>query len=267
MFAFVWLPRDELTTRRRVAIGEMIEQAAEGRITNWSVDLGDGDLALVRYTLNVDAKTADARRRRARPPARRDGARLGAERRGGAGRAGRRGARDPARAHLSRPVPRRLSRSAPTPRTRPRTSSASPASRAPGARDVRLFRRDSDAPDRLRLKTYRLGEIIPLVRSGAGVREFRLPGARGGADPGRPRRRDRLYPRFRPADAGRRRRRAGAEARPSWSSAAIADVLEGKAENDPFNQLIVVGRARAARGRACSAPGSAICARPASPIR
>jgi glutamate dehydrogenase len=57
MFAFVWLPRDELTTRRRVAIGEMIEAAAKGRISNWSVDLGDGDLALVRYTLNVEAKT------------------------------------------------------------------------------------------------------------------------------------------------------------------------------------------------------------------
>jgi len=57
MFAFVWLPRDELTTRRRVAIGEMIEQASEGQITNWSVDLGDGDLALLRFTLNVSAKT------------------------------------------------------------------------------------------------------------------------------------------------------------------------------------------------------------------
>ena len=57
MFAFVWLPRDELTTRRRVAIGEMIERAAEGQITNWSVDLGDGDLALLRFTLNVAAKT------------------------------------------------------------------------------------------------------------------------------------------------------------------------------------------------------------------
>jgi glutamate dehydrogenase len=56
MFAFVWLPRDELTTRRRVQIGEMIEQASAGEITNWSVDLGDGDLALLRFTLNVDAK-------------------------------------------------------------------------------------------------------------------------------------------------------------------------------------------------------------------
>src|SRR5205085_11122807 len=57
MFAFIWLPRDELTTRRRVAIGDMFEQASQGTITNWSVDLGDGDLALLRFTLNVDAKT------------------------------------------------------------------------------------------------------------------------------------------------------------------------------------------------------------------
>src|SRR5437868_1573674 len=58
MFAFVWLPRDELTTRRRVQIGEMIAQASAGQITNWSVDLGDGDLAQLRFTLNVDAKRA-----------------------------------------------------------------------------------------------------------------------------------------------------------------------------------------------------------------
>ncbi len=56
LFAFVWLPRDELTTRRRVQIGEMIEQAAKGTMTSWSVDLGDGDLASVRYTLIVDPK-------------------------------------------------------------------------------------------------------------------------------------------------------------------------------------------------------------------
>ena len=55
LFAFVWLPRDELTTARRLAIGEMIGKAAEGRQTAWSVDLGDGDLALLRYTYAVDS--------------------------------------------------------------------------------------------------------------------------------------------------------------------------------------------------------------------
>jgi glutamate dehydrogenase len=57
LFAFVWLPRDELTTRRRVEIGEMIEKAAKGVIGSWSVELGDGDLALVRYTLSVSTRS------------------------------------------------------------------------------------------------------------------------------------------------------------------------------------------------------------------
>ena len=56
LFAFVWLPRDELTTRRRLAIGDMIAMAAGGQQTNWSVDLGDGDMALVRYTFTIDAE-------------------------------------------------------------------------------------------------------------------------------------------------------------------------------------------------------------------
>ena len=107
MFAFVWLPRDELTTRRRLAIGKMIEEASQGRISNWSVELGDGDLALIRYTLYVGPGHADPRRRRARPPARRDGARLGAGGRGGARRAGRAAARHPPRHHLHRRFPRR----------------------------------------------------------------------------------------------------------------------------------------------------------------
>ena len=187
MFAFVWLPRDELTTRRRVAIGEMIEQAAEGQITNWSVDLGDGDLALVRYTLNVDAKRPTPDVKALDQQARRDGARLGAERRGGAGRArSARRARPGSRSPISTNSPKAIAI---------RTGAEDAAQDVvclsgledAGARDVRLFRRDDDADDRLHLKIYRVGGIIPLVRSGAGVREFRLPRARRGADPGRPR--------------------------------------------------------------------------------
>ncbi|MEO5641480.1 MAG: glutamate dehydrogenase, partial [Sphingomicrobium sp.] len=68
LFAFVWLPRDELTTRRRLAIGRMIGEAASSVVTSWSVELGDGELALIRYTLplapgskNPDAARLDAR--------------------------------------------------------------------------------------------------------------------------------------------------------------------------------------------------------------
>jgi glutamate dehydrogenase len=63
MFAFVWLPREELNTRRRSQIAEMLEETAGRPVTNWSVELGEGDLALIRYTLDVenDDPTPDAR--------------------------------------------------------------------------------------------------------------------------------------------------------------------------------------------------------------
>jgi len=55
MFAFVWLPRDELNTERRLAISGMLEQATGRPVTSWSVELGEGDLALIRYTLDIEA--------------------------------------------------------------------------------------------------------------------------------------------------------------------------------------------------------------------
>ncbi|WP_298675787.1 NAD-glutamate dehydrogenase domain-containing protein [uncultured Sphingomonas sp.] len=53
MFGFVWLPRDELTTARRVAIGEMIADSAGGTILNWTVAMEDGNTALIRYTVDL----------------------------------------------------------------------------------------------------------------------------------------------------------------------------------------------------------------------
>ncbi|HEX2804094.1 MAG TPA: NAD-glutamate dehydrogenase domain-containing protein [Sphingomicrobium sp.] len=54
LFAFVWLPRDELSTARRKAIGMMLEAEIESPITSWSVELGEGELALIRFTFQVD---------------------------------------------------------------------------------------------------------------------------------------------------------------------------------------------------------------------
>ncbi len=53
MFAFVWLPRDELTTARRVAIGDMLATAASAHLLSWSIELGDGEVALLRYTMDL----------------------------------------------------------------------------------------------------------------------------------------------------------------------------------------------------------------------
>ncbi|MBJ6122927.1 NAD-glutamate dehydrogenase [Sphingomonas mollis] len=50
--AFVWLPRDDVTTSRRVAIGEMLAEAADAEVLTWSIALEDGQVALLRYMLD-----------------------------------------------------------------------------------------------------------------------------------------------------------------------------------------------------------------------
>ena len=54
LYAFVWLPRDELTTSRRKAIAMMLEGEVGAPVSSWSVELGDGELALVRFTMPID---------------------------------------------------------------------------------------------------------------------------------------------------------------------------------------------------------------------
>ncbi|MEO6582543.1 MAG: glutamate dehydrogenase, partial [Sphingomicrobium sp.] len=62
LFSFVWLPREELTTSRRTAIAMMLEMEVGSKVTSWSVELGDDDLALIRYTQYIedDATLPDA---------------------------------------------------------------------------------------------------------------------------------------------------------------------------------------------------------------
>ncbi|MEO8454099.1 MAG: NAD-glutamate dehydrogenase domain-containing protein [Sphingomicrobium sp.] len=57
LFSFVWLPREELTTARRTAIEVLLENEVGREVTSWSVELGDGDLALIRYTQYIDEES------------------------------------------------------------------------------------------------------------------------------------------------------------------------------------------------------------------
>jgi glutamate dehydrogenase len=59
IFAFVWLPRDDVTTARRIAIGEMLAKASGATVLNWSIALEDGVVALLRYTLDVRGSGRD----------------------------------------------------------------------------------------------------------------------------------------------------------------------------------------------------------------
>jgi glutamate dehydrogenase len=52
LFAFVWVPRDDFSTARRVAIGEMLAEAANGRLLSWTVAV-EGVVALLRFTIDL----------------------------------------------------------------------------------------------------------------------------------------------------------------------------------------------------------------------
>ncbi|PWG03844.1 glutamate dehydrogenase [Sphingosinicella humi] len=236
LFAFVWLPREELSTRNRTKIGRMIEEASKGRIYSWSVELGDGDLALVRYTLDVDAATP-------LPDVAALDERLDAMVRGW----------EPSVEEALGTLvgPARATRLAlsilddfPEPyRTRTGANEAAQdvlrvcELDGAAARDARLYRKEDDAPGRLRLKTYRLADVIPLSEAVPVMENFgfrvleELPTPLDEGKLGYIH--DFVLEMPTGIDAEEVMKRAGPIER------AIAAVLENKAENDAFNQLLV----------------------------
>ncbi|MEO5972546.1 MAG: hypothetical protein ABIP91_04190 [Sphingomicrobium sp.] len=161
LYAFVWLPREDLTTARCKAIATMLASELESEITSWSVELGEGELALLRFTLPTDpsAPAPDA--------AGLDAALVDMVRgwvpaveteliaMAGASRATRL-----ALTYLpAMPDGYRA-------RTSPEEGAADICSLAElnddCDRGVRLFRFHGDAPGHLHLKTYRRGGLIPL---------------------------------------------------------------------------------------------------------
>jgi glutamate dehydrogenase len=235
MFAFVWLPRDELTTARRLAIGEMIREASDGRISNWSVELGDGDLALIRYTLYIGPETPT-------PDVAELDRRLDAMVRGWAP------AVEEALGELV--GPQRATRLALTyfddlPETFRLSTEPEEAARdilricemnGAAARDARLYRLPGDGPAQLRLKTYRLGHLIPLSDAVPVFENFGfrvLEEKPWELDEGRLGYIHEFLLETRSGDA------AAVLDRAELVERAIAEVLEGKAENDVFNQLLV----------------------------
>ena len=157
LFAFVWLPRDELTTARRLAIGDMLSEAAGGPLLNWAVAMDDV-VAMIRYTIDLRGNGADARRGGARRAARADDARLGAGGRGGAGR-DRSGARDAARAALGELLPAKLSHDQHRRRGGARHLAASPRWRRRASARCGCT---ATSTAQARLKLYRLGGAIAL---------------------------------------------------------------------------------------------------------
>ena len=235
LFTFVWLPREELSTARRVAIAMLLESEIGREITSWSVELGDADLALIRYTQYIDEKSPGP-----------DTAEL-----------------DAAVVEMVRgwapAVEAELINAAGAPRAtrlaltyinsfpdgyRARTAPEEGAADIlrlcqltdENDRGVRIYRVEHDAAGQLRLKTYRRGGLIPLSEVVPVLENFGF----------------RVLEEFPTALSGNNgyihdfRVEVGAEAdldsimsRIGEIESAIANVLCGAAENDEFNQLVL----------------------------
>jgi glutamate dehydrogenase len=235
LFAFVWLPRDELNTERRLAIAGLLEEATGRAVTSWSVELGEGDLALVRYTLDIEASdpTPDIKELNIRLDAMVRGWEPGVEEalvgRVGAGRATR----------LTLTYAGRFPDF-----YRNRTTAAEAAedilrlSRLDDAsdRDARFFRHPDDTDRQLRLKIYRQGliplsEVVPVLEN-FGFRvlaEFpiELEGE------------TKLHIHACLLELSDHGSVDDVMARAEVIEVAIADVLRGDGENDAFNQLVL----------------------------
>ncbi|MGE5562363.1 MAG: NAD-glutamate dehydrogenase [Bacillota bacterium] len=235
LFTFVWLPREELSTTRRLAIAALLQKAVGREITSWSVELGDADLALIRYTQYIDEQAA--------PP---DAAKLDAAvvemvrgwapaveaeliEQAGAPRATRL-----ALTYIGAFPDTYRSRSAPA-------ESAADILRLCALNDdsdraVRISRADSDAPRQLRLKTYRRGGLIPLSEAVPVLENFgfrvleELPTELAGGIG---------YIHDFHVEIGPEADLEGILARIGEIERAIANVLCGAAEDDEFNQLVL----------------------------
>ena len=235
LFTFVWLPREELTTSRRTAIAVLLEHEVGREITSWAVELGDGDLALIRYTQYIDATAPDPDSEgldaavvemvRGWAPA------VEAELIATAGAA--RATRLSITYINAFPDGYRA-------RTAPEEGSADilrlSALADENDRAVRIWRAEGDSAGQLRLKTYRQGGLIPLsevvpVLENFGFRVLEeLPTALSGTLG--------YIHDFR-VELGSEADVDAIIARSDEIEHAISDVLCGVAEDDEFNQLVL----------------------------
>jgi len=236
LYAFVWLPRDELTTSRRKAIALMLEAEVGETVSSWSVELGDGELALVRFTIPIDPTSripdvnaldaALVEMVRGWAPAV-ESELIGAV---GSGRATR----------LSLTYLPAMPEG-----YRARTDPIDGAADIlriceldnDHDRDARLYSSEHAAANQLHLKTYRLNGLIPLSEAVPVLENFgfrvleELPTAVGGGEIAYIH--DFLLQLPASSDIEQILDRA------SMIEQAIAAVLAGDAENDAFNQLVL----------------------------
>ena len=238
LFAFVWLPRDMLSTTVREQIRALLEQGTGTATLDWSLTVEGGNLAMLRYVLDargssisadadaLDAQLADMLR------GWNDAVETALATTEEAGRAAALALRhasafpaayrtDYGAAEAARDI------------ARLRFLGSDPLVQ-PLGRDARLYRRDTDAADHLRLKIYQAGGSLPLSDAVPALENFgfrvlaEVPTALVGEDGVT------IHDFLLGTPAA-----AAALDRAEVIEQAIVAVLNGKAEDDVFNRLVV----------------------------
>ncbi len=238
LFAFAWLPRDMVSTALRSQVQAMLEAAAGGPVIDWSLEVEGGNLALIRFVLDIreQEKRPDeaALDRQLHLMVRGWRAAVEAEL-ATSGEGGRSAALAARYADMFPLAYRNMHGPADA------ASDISRLHRLEGARrSVQLHRASADAPEEIGAKVYQregslaLSDAVPvlenfgfralddvptvLARRALGtIHDFRLvcPVGQSAAD---------------------------ISARAGIIEAALADALNGLGENDAFNRLIVANR-------------------------
>ncbi|MFL6770032.1 MAG: NAD-glutamate dehydrogenase [Sphingomicrobium sp.] len=235
LFAFVWLPRDELNTERRLAVADLLEKATGRPVTSWSVELGEGDLALIRYTLDIERTdpTPDVKVLNRQLDAMVRGWEPSVEEaliaRVGAGRATRL-----TLTYAGRFPDFYRNRTSPTEAAEDilRLQRLADAS----DRDARFFRHPDDTDRQLRLKIYRQGliplsEVVPVLENFGFRVMAEFPIELEGET--------KLHIHACLLEMSDHGSVDDVMARADVIEQAIAAVLRGEAENDAFNQLVL----------------------------
>ncbi len=234
LFAFVWLPRDELSTGRREALAAMLCEAAGARLLSWTIELGDGEAALLRYTLDLrqGGSIPDARPLDVRTSAMVRGWSAAVET--ALGRIGDKGQATRLALRYAEGFPEGYRQGAGADEAA-RDIVELHALADAGRRRVRFYGNPNDPDTMLRVKLYSLdamalSDCVPALENFGFrvVEELSTPleGGKGGH----------IQKYILEAPAGKSG--AALVARGDDIAIPLARVLEGKAENDPFNQLI-----------------------------
>jgi len=238
VFAFVWLPRDQLSTEVRLQVQAMLLATPGAALLDWSLEVESSRLALLRFLIDVRAC-----------PDLPDDAAIEAQLVDML-----RGWNEAVATHLAAHedegrAAALASRYAPAFPTGYRvTCGPQEAARdiaklrglamgeGEAARAVRLYRMNADGPDRLRLKVYLNRGALPLSDAVPALENFgfrvlaEVPTFLTDASLGT------IHEFFLTLPAGRE---AGALLeRAGLIESAIADVLNGASEDDPFNRLV-----------------------------